>query len=401
MDVTKRLKNLVISLSNNKHTLNDIDKFVFNLEYKEKKKLSLLNSKQKLSPPTKQRAEVLPEDVVKKKKTKKKDKYDPNLFALLEIQRQKFKIVWKKLDSQENELNKQLDDLEQRLKNTQSRFAIAELILDSPIMDIEPAKEKIKQLEAFNIEMNPEEPIKLYQDVLNEKMEVELLETQNMNRRLLLEERRDNFIPSAINDGLSISFSNFNPMHPNESFELDENQLRRKDKLLKAYDDIEELIKRNMKERERIENDYKRKTKQANELSKEESTINSLFVQVHSTQESLDYIDDKYKTLSAQHSTAERSQKTSLLMESSILEEDINTLKSNIAMKQHEINEVSKRIEKKKEENNKMEKDLQIMEETILNKEKEVQTIEEQSKILREKGIEFEKILGPMMEKPL
>ena len=108
-------------------------------------------------------------------------------------------------------------------------------------------------------------------------------------------------------------------------------------------------------------NDYKRKTKQANELSKEESTINSLFVQVHSTQESLDYIDDKYKTLSAQHSTAERSQKTSLLMESSIVEEDINTLKSNIAMKRHEINEVSKRIEKKKEENNKMEKDLQII----------------------------------------
>ena len=401
MNVTRRLKNLLISLSNNKHALNDIDKFIFNLEYKEKKKLSLLKPKRKPSPPTKQKAEIIPENTPIPEKREKKSSYDPNLFAQLEIQRQKFKIVWNKLDSQEKDLNQKLDDLEERLKNSQSRFAIAELILDSPIMDIEPAKEKLRQLEAFNLEMRIEDPMKLDQEVLAEKMEVELLETQNINRRLMLEERRDNFIPNAINDGLSIHFSSFNPAHPNQSFKLDDNQQMRKQKILKAYDDIEELIKKNMKERERIENNYKLKVKHANDLSKAESTINSLIVQVHSTQDSLDYMDDKYKTLSSQHSTAERSQKTSLLMESSILEEDLAALKSRVSMKQNVINETAKRIEEKKEENSKLEKDLKTLKEEFSNKEKEVETIENQSQILRDKGIEFEKIVGPVLEKPL
>lgn len=371
MSTTGRLKNLVISLSGNKKKLNEIDTFIFKIEYKEMKKSNIKSSILK-TPPIKQR--VVLDDV--EYHYDSKFKFDPELMEKNIVEKEKMKSKLRKFQKEEKLLQKHRMELEKYISYINSRISNAEDILKTPLKTTKQMEKVVNDIEATVERLNGNDLSYTKPSIMGEQLGVDIIEAENSERRMKLEERRD----------YTLSFTALSPCHSQENFKLGEEQLAKKEMIIRDFNEIDDLKEKYRMERERIEEEYRKKVERANELSKNENVKNDIILQLHMLQNKYDILEDKNKNNISLMCSHERSMKS--LMKSrdnSFFSDELNVQSEVLKQKQLIIDEKMMMIAEKKKSNAKIQNEINILSDLLSKKEKNIESIEKESESLKAK----------------
>lgn len=354
---TRRLKNLVVDISDYKKRLDSLDCFLFHLEYKHDRNNSSNNAANANSPPVKmyvsQQMNNSPQSGKNKKSTNDKKsksrKSNASQNSLTEFDEDYIR-KYMELRREEKRLKNKIDILRSKIDNLNSRKTSAASKMQPNCESIEELEERIKKLENFNNEFSTAE-----QDDANEllrlKVVVDTKETENKNRKINLEIRK-----AKLNEEIQ----KYNDMHANSPsisrrsvLQLSSEQQERRMRIIKEYEDIDDLIRRNLEERARIEESYRKKVKKIATLQNTLNKIGLLIITIHDENTSLSKLDAEEKSLIINKNTLSRLLNSTMISNETLdfqidipeLQREIIRNETNLKLKRAKVEALKKEVD--------------------------------------------------------
>ncbi|EAY19940.1 hypothetical protein TVAG_401940 [Trichomonas vaginalis G3] len=355
-----------MDISDYKKRLDSLDLFIGNLEHRNGKKNSSKSSSNIQSPPIKTTVSYVnnKKSSTKTSKSKRHNKImsrdlnniDFNMDSHIEEDLYNQQI--QSLRFIESSLKNKMQILQNKLEDLNSRAAIANKSLSIECLDITALEKRILGMETFNSELKridneaPDEIFRLNMVVNTLESDNSLRKQELQSRKLKLEQEIEEMNQNQFNKRLN---------HTSFIGGLNPTQNERRLKIVAMFDNIDELIRQNMIERERIESEYRKKMKKISNLQKILNHIDNITISIHDQNISISKLDAEEKSLIMNKNSISR-----ILNSSSMISQEIN-VKDKISDLRREIIENDAKLKAKASELE--EKRKQIAEfENILNR---------------------------------